>query len=184
MNAILPLALDGVFEILPTRHLDARGFLSETWSEAAFARADFAAIWVKDLHVHSHVRGTLRGLHYQLPPRAQDKLVRVVRGSIFDVAVDLRRSSPTFGGWTSRVVSAEKWNQVFIPKGFAHGYLTLEPQTDVIYKVSDEYSPHHERAIRFDDPAIGIEWPSRRGPVVISDKDRDGAFLARSEVFD
>ncbi|TGR68425.1 dTDP-4-keto-6-deoxy-D-glucose epimerase, partial [Mesorhizobium sp. M2D.F.Ca.ET.223.01.1.1] len=108
---------------------------------------------------YSAAAGVLRGLHYQLPPRAQDKLLRVIRGSVFDVAVDIRRSSPTFGKWVALEISAEKGNQILVPKGFAHGFVTLVPDTEVLYKVTDTYSPGHDRSIRFDDPVIGIEWP-------------------------
>jgi dTDP-4-dehydrorhamnose 3,5-epimerase len=185
MNAILPLSLEGVFEIVPARYRDERGFFSETWNATAFAEAVGAEVtFVQDNHARSETAGIVRGLHYQLPPRAQDKLVRVVRGSILDVAVDLRRSSPSFGRWTSRVVSADAWNQVFVPRGFAHGYLALEPHTDVMYKVSDIYSPAHERSVRFDDPTIGIEWPRLRDCIRVSQKDGAAPLLSAAEVFD
>lgn len=181
MTTVTPLGLAGVFEIVPRRHGDARGFFSETWNAATLAAAGIDLHFVQDNHAHSQAKGVLRGLHYQLPPHAQDKLVRVVRGSILDVAVDIRRSSPTFGKWLSLVVSAEKWNQILVPQGFAHGYLTLEPDTEVIYKVTDVYSPAHERGIRYDDPAIGIEWPA--GDVTLSGKDQTAPLLADADVF-
>ncbi|MGO4833765.1 dTDP-4-dehydrorhamnose 3,5-epimerase, partial [Rhizobiaceae sp. 2RAB30] len=121
--------------------------------------------------------GTVRGLHFQLPPHAQAKLVRVVRGAIFDVAVDIRQGSPSFGRWVGLTVSSRDWNQIFVPKGFAHGFMTLEPDTEVIYKVTDYYAPEHDRSIRFDDPDIGIEWPMSGADFHISDKDRNAPRL-------
>ena len=123
----------------------------------------------------------MRGLHYQLTPHAQDKLVRVPHGAIFAVAVDVRRASASFAEWVSLEVSAAKWNQVLVPKGHAFGYLTLEDDTDVIYKVTHAYAPSHERSIRFDDPRIGIRWPLV--PVILSDRDRQAPALADAEVF-
>lgn len=181
---VIPLGLDGVLEIRPQKFGDARGFFSETHNAERFAAAGISLAFVQDNHSFSAARGVVRGLHYQLPPRAQDKLVRVVKGSILDVAVDIRRSSPTFGKWVSLVVSAAKWNQIFVPKGFAHGFVTLEDDTEVIYKVTDYYSPEHDRSIRFDDPAIGIEWPLSTSAVQLSDKDRNARTLAESDIFD
>jgi len=184
MNAeIRPLGLDGVLEIRPRRIGDARGFFSETWNERELRDQGIALTFVQDNHSYSAEKGVLRGLHYQLPPRAQDKLVRVVRGSILDVAVDIRRGSPTFGRWMSVEVSARVWNQILIPKGFAHGFVTLEPGTEVIYKVSDYYSPEHDRSIRFDDPDIGIFWPLPESELRLSDKDRAAPGLVEAEVF-
>jgi dTDP-4-dehydrorhamnose 3,5-epimerase len=132
---------------------------------------------VQDNHSFSGAAGVVRGLHYQVPPCPQDKLVRVVKGAIFDVAVDIRRGSPRFGQWCGVSVSAHKWNQVFVPKGFAHGFVTLEPDTHVIYKVSNFYSPQHDRAIHYADSAIGIEWPLEVEPN-LSDKDRGAPLLS------
>lgn len=126
----------------------------------------------------------LRGLHYQLPPRAQDKLVRVVRGSILDVVVDIRGSSRTFRKWVSLVVSAAEWNQFLVPQGFAHGFVTLEENTEVVYKVTDYFSPEHDRSIRFDDSAIGIKWPFPPSTLQLSDKDIKARSLAESELFE
>jgi dTDP-4-dehydrorhamnose 3,5-epimerase len=123
----------------------------------------------------------LRGLHYQLAPYAQAKLVRVVRGAVFDVAIDIRSGSPTFAQWVGLELTADKGNQLFIPAGFAHGFLTLEPQTEVFYKVSDYYSREHDRSIRFDDPDIGIDWPDIAEQLVLSDKDRAAPFLSESD---
>ncbi len=172
------LELDGLLELRPNRLSDERGFFSEVWREDRLAEAGINARFVQDNHSFSTARGVLRGLHFQRPPAAQDKLVRVSRGSIFDVAVDIRRGSPTFGKWAGLVISAAEWNQLFVPSGFAHGFVTLEEDSEVLYKVSAPYSPEHERAIRFDDPAIGIEWPVAAGELILSDKDRSAPPLA------
>lgn len=184
MLTVTPLALEGVFEVAPRKFGDDRGFFSETYNRERFAEAGIDPEFVQDNHSFSAQKGVLRGLHYQLPPRAQDKLVRVAKGSILDVAVDIRRSSPTFGKWVSLVVSADRWNQIFVPKGFAHGFVTLEPDTEVIYKVTDFYSPEHDRSIRFDDPEIGIEWPIPGSQAQLSEKDRKAPRFAEAEMFD
>lgn len=183
MSEIRPTALDGVLEIVPARFGDARGFFSETYNAARLAESGVDLAFVQDNHSLSARRGVLRGLHYQLPPRAQDKLVRVVRGAIFDVAVDIRRGSPTFARWVGVELSAEKWNQLLVPKGFAHGFVTLTENTEVVYKVTDYYSPAHDRSIRYDDPEIAIDWPVAAGDVQLSDKDRAAVPLARADVF-
>ena len=153
------LAIAGVKLITPRKIGDDRGFFSETWNARALADAGISAQFVQDNHAKSGLKGTLRGLHFQLPPMAQGKLVRVSRGSILDVAVDIRRSSPTFGRHASAVLSAENWQQLWIPPGFAHGYCTLQPDTEVIYKVTEYYSPAHDKGILWDDPALAIQWP-------------------------
>ncbi|UCI06849.1 dTDP-4-dehydrorhamnose 3,5-epimerase [Mesorhizobium sp. B1-1-8] len=183
MLEVRPLGLDGVLEIVPERHRDARGFFSETWSAGRFAEAGIDLVFVQDNHSYSAAAGVLRGLHYQLPPCAQDKLLRVVRGSVLDVAVDIRRGSPTFAKWVALEISAEKGNQILVPKGFAHGFVTLVPHTEVLYKVTDTFSPEHDRSIRFDDPAIGIEWPALSGGFQLSDKDSKAPLLGMAEVF-
>lgn len=174
---------DGVFEFVPRKFGDHRGFFSETYNAKAVSEAGIDLQFVQDNHSYSAAKGVLRGLHYQLPPYAQDKLVRVVRGAILDVAVDVRKSSPTFGKWVALEVSAEKWNQILVLKGFAHGFITLVEDTEVVYKVTDYYMPEHERSIRFDDPAIGIDWPIPAAEVQQSDRDRNGLLLADAEVF-
>jgi len=171
----------GVLEVRPARLSDERGFFSEVWSERAFAEAGIAVGFVQDNHSLSAEVGVLRGLHFQVPPFAQAKLVRVSRGSVFDVAVDIRPASPTFGQWVGARLSAAEWNQMFVPIGFAHGFVTLEPDTEVQYKVSAPYSRDHDRAIRFDDPAIGVEWPIDRAALILSDKDRSAPLLADVE---
>jgi dTDP-4-dehydrorhamnose 3,5-epimerase len=178
---IRPLELSGLLEIRPRCFRDDRGFFSEVWREDRLADAGVHAHFVQDNHSYSKSRGVLRGLHYQVPPAAQDKLVRVSRGSIFDVAVDVRRDSPTFGRWTGLVVSALEWNQLFVPKGFAHGFVALEDDTEVLYKVSAAYSLEHERTIRFDDPEIAIEWPIEVQELILSEKDRSAPLLADVE---
>ncbi len=172
MLDVRPLALDGLREIRPARHGDDRGFFSESWTRDTFVSAGIELDWVQDNHSMSAAKGVLRGLHYQLPPAAQAKLVRVTRGSIFDVAVDIRRGSPTFGRWVGLTLSADLWNQLLVPAGFAHGFVTLEENVEVQYKVTAPYRPDLDRAIRFDDPAIGIDWPIGGDAVTLSAKDQ------------
>ncbi|MCP8883389.1 dTDP-4-dehydrorhamnose 3,5-epimerase [Devosia sp. XJ19-1] len=184
MLDLKPTSLEGVVEIVPRKFDDERGFFSETYSAQALAEHGVDLVFRQDNHSYSEVSGVLRGLHYQLQPRAQAKLVRVVRGRIFDVAVDIRRGSPTLGKWVGLEISAEKWNQLLVPVGFAHGFVTLEPATEVVYKVTDYYSPEHDRSIRFDDPQIGIAWPFTADMVQLSPKDRDALPLAAADLFD
>lgn len=183
MLEVRPLDLEEVLEITPQRFGDERGFFSETYNSERFAEAGIDLVFVQDNHSLSAAPGVVRGLHYQLPPRAQDKLVRVVRGAILDVAVDIRRSSPNFGRWVALEISAEKGNQILVPKGFAHGFVTLVENTEIVYKVTDYHSPEHDRSIRFDDPAIGIKWPVPAGGFQLSDKDRGAKLLAETEIF-
>lgn len=171
------LGLDGVIEILPEKHGDDRGFFSETYNAKAFKDAGIDLEFVQDNHSYSASVGVLRGLHFQTPPFAQDKLVRVTRGSVFDVIVDIRKGSPTFAKWVGVEISARKWNQVLVPKGFAHGFVTLEPDTEFLYKVSNYYSKECDRSIRFDDPEIGVEWPVDLASVTLSAKDEAASLL-------
>jgi dTDP-4-dehydrorhamnose 3,5-epimerase len=184
MVEVRELGLEGVLEVRPRRFSDDRGFFSETYNAEAFAVAGIDLVFVQDNHSFSVKKGVLRGLHYQLAPRAQDKLVRVTKGAILDVAVDIRRHSPDFGKWVALEVSAEKWNQILVPKGFAHGFVTLSDDTEVLYKVTDLYSPEHDRSIRFDDPDIGIEWPLPAEAIVLSEKDRNAPLLRAAETFE
>lgn len=184
MVEVRKTALDGVLEIRTARHGDARGFFSEVWNKDEWARAGAYFDGVQDNVARSTREGVLRGLHYQLPPFAQDKLVRVSRGAIFDVSVDIRRSSPNFGRWLGVIISADEWNQLLVPKGFAHGYLTLQPDTEVQYKVSAPYSPDHERVIRYDDPDIGIEWPPIGTSYQLSPKDEAARPMQFAELFE
>jgi dTDP-4-dehydrorhamnose 3,5-epimerase len=178
------LGLEGVVEIVPRRFADDRGFFSETYNAESFAAAGVKLAFVQDNHSYSSAKGVLRGLHYQLPPRAQDKLVRVVKGAILDVAVDIRKSSPDFGKWVAIEISAEKWNQILVPKGFAHAFVTLSEDTEVVYKVTDTYSREHDRSVRFDDPDIGIDWPLPAAMLRLSEKDRNAPLLKGAELFD
>lgn len=166
------LPIEGPRLIAPARHGDARGFFSETWSRAAFAAIGIDCDFVQDNHSLSRVKGTVRGLHFQTPPFAQAKLVRVSRGAIFDVAVDIRKGSPTFGQHVAVELSAENWHQLFVPPGFAHGFCTLQPDTEVLYKVSAPYAPDHDKGILWNDKALAIDWPVGVDEAVVSDKDR------------
>jgi dTDP-4-dehydrorhamnose 3,5-epimerase len=178
---VRPLELNGLLEIRPRRFGDERGFFSEVWRDVWLGVVGLNLRFVQDNHSYSKTRGVLRGMHFQKPPAAQDKLVRVARGSIFDVALDIRVASPTFGRWAGIVLSAKEWNQLFIPKGFAHGFVTLEDDTEVLYKTSNLYAPAYDCAIRFDDPAVGIDWPVDPASVIVSEKDRAAALLAGIE---
>jgi dTDP-4-dehydrorhamnose 3,5-epimerase len=176
--------LAGVLEIQPQKHGDERGSFCEVFNAEDFARQGITVSFVQDNHSVSRQRGVMRGLHYQLRPFAQAKLVRVVRGSIFDVAADINRASPTFGRWVGVELSAERWNQLFVPAGYAHGFVTLEPDTEVVYKVSRPYSRAHERAIRFDDPRLGIAWPVDPAEMQLSEKDRLAPMLDGADLTD
>jgi dTDP-4-dehydrorhamnose 3,5-epimerase len=161
------------------RHGDARGWFAEVYSEPAFHAQAITCRFVQDNHSLSAPPYTLRGLHFQTPPHGQDKLVRCIRGRIFDVAVDVRKGSPTYGNWVGAELSALNGHQLFIPIGFAHGFVTLEPDCEVVYKCSDIYSPAHDGGIRWNDPAIGIDWPMADGVVPeLSAKDAAQPLLA------
>ena len=167
-------ALDtlGIKLLTPRRFRDERGFFSETYNNRVLCGLGIDVEFVQDNHSLSVAKGTVRGLHFQAPPFAQDKLVRVVRGRILDIAVDIRKGSPTYGQAVSAVLSAEDGNQLFVPKGFAHGFCTLEPGTEVIYKVSDYYAPEHDLGTLWNDPDLGIVWPVREEQAILADKDR------------
>ncbi len=175
---IEPLAIPDVKLIQPRRFGDARGWFAETFREDVMAKAGISERFVQDNQSQSVQTGTVRGLHYQEPPFAQAKLVQVVRGSALDVAVDLRRSSPSFGRHVAVRIDAEGGAQLYVPAGFAHGFCTLEPGTVLSYKVSAYYSAAHDRGLRWNDPALGIEWPVPAGSAILSDKDRTAPFLA------
>lgn len=166
------LAIGDVWLFTPRRFEDERGWFSESFNVSALAGELRGVTFVQDNHAYSKHVHTLRGLHFQAPPKAQDKLLRVVRGAVLDVAVDIRRASPTFGKWVSAVLSAENGVQIFVPKGFAHGYLTLAPDTEVLYKVSDFYSRVHEAGLVWDDPALGIEWGVSAEQAIVAERDR------------
>ncbi len=165
------LAIPEVLLLTPPRFADNRGFFSETFSAKREAAAGIAGPFVQDNHSLSVPRGTVRGLHLQLAPYAQGKLVRCVRGAIWDVAVDVRHGSPSFGRHVAAVLSAENWCQLWVPAGFLHGFCTLEPETEVIYKVTADYDRASERGVVWDDPDLALPWPVAAGKAVLSDKD-------------
>ena len=166
------LTIPEVVVFSPKKFGDHRGFFSEVYSKKSWEEFGVELSFVQDNHSLSGEKGTIRGLHFQVPPFAQDKLVRVTRGAVFDVAVDIRKGSPSYGKSVSAVISAEAWNQILVPKGFAHGFCTLEPDTEVIYKVTDTYAPDHDFGLRWNDPALGIRWPVDASDAILSDKDR------------
>ena len=176
-------ALPPVMIVQPFKFEDERGFFVETYSRAALAGLGFNTEFVQDNHSLSKTPNTLRGLHYQLPPFAQAKLVRVVRGRIWDVAVDLRLNSPTFQQWFGLELSAANQTQLLIPPGFGHGFITLEADSEIIYKVSAGYSAQHDRGVAWDDPDLAIDWPVA-GPPILSAKDSSQPPLATAEVFE
>lgn len=169
--------LEGVRIITPRRFRDERGFFSECWNRRTLADQGINFDFVQDNHSMSHEVGTLRGLHFQSPPNAQDKLVRCGRGRLFDVAVDIRKGSPTFGDWVGVKLSSDNGKQMLIPAGFLHGFVTLEPDTEIIYKCTDYYAPESDGAIRFDDPDIQVDWGISADRVTLSDKDASAPFL-------
>jgi dTDP-4-dehydrorhamnose 3,5-epimerase len=164
--------------VKPLRHGDQRGFFSEVFKENVLLEHGIDVHFVQDNHSLSARKCVVRGLHFQIAPFAQAKLLRVTAGSIFDVAIDIRWGSPTFGRHVFVVLSASEWNQIFIPEGFAHGFCTLEPDTEVIYKVNSYYSAEHDRGLLWNDPALGIAWPLAAGEAQLSDKDRNHPVLA------
>ncbi|MDP0497915.1 MAG: dTDP-4-dehydrorhamnose 3,5-epimerase [Verrucomicrobiota bacterium JB024] len=163
---------------------DERGFFMETWNERDFSGVGIKSAFVQDNHSRS-VQNTLRGLHYQLPPYAQGKLVRVIRGEVFDVAVDIRRGSPTFGGWVGRVLSEENRLQMWLPPGFAHGFYVISETADFQYKCTEFYTPSHERCIRWDDEVLAINWGiQREQKPIVSKKDTQGTSLNDADLFE
>lgn len=174
---VVQTKLPGVVVVIPQRFGDARGWFSETWSAARMAQAGLDLNFVQDNQSMSAEAGTLRGLHYQRPPHAQDKLVRCTKGAIFDVAVDVRKGSASYGQWVGVDLTAENGHQLLIPKGFLHGFVTRLPNTEVQYKCTDVYAPDCDGGIRWDDPSIGIDWGLTAAPI-LSDKDRAAPLLA------
>jgi dTDP-4-dehydrorhamnose 3,5-epimerase len=176
------LGLDGPLVLTPELRGDERGWFFESFNRAAFEAAAGASFdFVQDNHSMSR-RGVLRGLHYQVPPAEQGKLVRAVAGEIFDVVVDIRRSSPTFGKWAGIALTASNRRQLWVPPGFAHGFLAVSPSAECLYKTTGAYAPQHERCIAWDDPAIGIAWPLDGAPSM-SPRDASGAALGEADVF-
>ena len=162
--------------IKPTRHKDERGFFSETYSRRRYKEFGIDMDFVQDNHSFSLKPGTLRGLHFQAPPNAQGKLVRCGKGAIFDVAVDIRKGSPTFGDWAGYELTEENGHQLYVPAGFAHGFLTLKPKSEIVYKCTDYYAPQAEGSIRWDDPSIGIEWPLSEN-IILNERDAIAPLL-------
>jgi dTDP-4-dehydrorhamnose 3,5-epimerase len=178
---VIETAIPDVKVLVPKQFKDHRGFFSEVYNRKALRDVGVDCEFVQDNHSLSVEKGVLRGLHYQLPPMAQDKLIRVVRGAILDVAVDVRRNSPTFGKHVAVEITSDNWRQIFVPVGFAHGFVTLEPNTEVLYKVSAPYSPQHERGVKWNDPALGINWGIRDDQAVLSARDKDHPPLATAK---
>ncbi|MDW4498115.1 dTDP-4-dehydrorhamnose 3,5-epimerase [Sulfitobacter sp. D35] len=170
--------LDGVLLLTPKRFGDQRGFFSESWSRRQFEAEGLTFDWVQDNHSLSAQTGTVRGLHFQSPPHAQDKLVRCGRGALFDVAVDIRKGSPTFGDWVGVELSFENGKQLLVPAGFLHGFVTRQPDTEIIYKCSDYYAPECDGAVHYDSPEIGIDWGLGGIDPVLSDKDSAAPTLS------
>lgn len=175
---IIPTAIPEVKELRPVRHVDGRGFFSEIFRQSMLREHAIDMPFVQENQSLSVDRGVVRGLHFQTPPMAQAKLVRAGRGAILDVAVDIRQGSPSWGRHVAVVLTADDGNQLFVPEGFAHGFCTLEPNSEVIYKVNRYYSPEHDRGLLWSDPALGIEWPVAANGAILSDKDRGQPPLA------
>lgn len=174
--------MPGLKWIEPTAHRDQRGFFLESYSRDRYAAAGIAHTFIQDNHSLSVRVGVIRGLHYQLEPQAQTKLVRVTAGAVYDVVVDLRQGSPTFGQWEGFELSADNMRQLLVPRGFAHGFCTLVANTEVQYKVDALYSAAHDRGIAWNDPAIGIVWPACGREPILSDKDARHPVLARAQL--
>jgi dTDP-4-dehydrorhamnose 3,5-epimerase len=179
---IIETSLSEVIILEPKIFADNRGFFTESYNQRTFDELGVTAHFVQDNHSLSVPSGTIRGLHYQLAPQAQTKLVRVTRGAVYDVAVDIRKHSSTFGQWVGVILSAENRRQLLIPHGFAHGFCTLVPNTEVQYKVDAYYSQEHDRGILWNDPQIGIDWPTSEP--TLSDKDQKHPTLSEADVFE
>ncbi|NCQ23987.1 MAG: dTDP-4-dehydrorhamnose 3,5-epimerase [Rhodobacteraceae bacterium CG17_big_fil_post_rev_8_21_14_2_50_63_15] len=174
---VFDTGLSGVLLLEPARFADARGFFSESWNSRTLAQRGIEIDFVQDNHSFSREMGTVRGLHFQSPPHAQAKLVRCGRGCLFDVAVDIRRGSPTYGKWVGFDLSFDNGRQLLIPSGFLHGFVTRAPDTEIIYKCTDYYAPDCDGAVRFDDPDLAIDW-GLAGEAILSDKDRAAPLMA------
>jgi dTDP-4-dehydrorhamnose 3,5-epimerase len=169
---VTSLRLDGVLMIVPKRFADERGYFVESYRHEAFRGIGIDAQFVQENQSFSAPRGTIRGLHFQTSPRRQAKLIRVIRGAIFDVAVDLRKGSTTFGHWCSATLTAKNGEQLFVPRGYAHGFCTLEPESEVCYKVDGYYAPQCEGGLLWNDPDLGIPWPVSQRDAILSERDR------------
>jgi len=177
---VTSLKLNGALLLEPKVHGDHRGFFMESYNDSLFKQNGINYNFIQDNHSLSAEPGVLRGLHYQLNPKAQTKLVRVLTGAIYDVIVDIRKNSPTFGQWVGVILSEHNKRQLLVPKGFAHGFCTLVPNTQVLYKVDEYYSPEHDRGILWNDPALGIDWPTSQP--ILSDKDQRHPLLKDAEM--
>jgi len=173
---IVETSLPGICLVEARKFADERGWLAQTWNRASLVDGGIATDWVQENYTHSRFPGTLRGLHFQAPPHAQGKLILVTRGAVYDVAVDIRRGSPNFGRHIGIRLDSAEFVQLWVPGGFAHGYLTLEPDTEVLYHLTAPYAPEAEGGIRWDDPALGIQWPSE--PNLINQRDLAWPLLA------
>ena len=180
---IISLEIPAVKIIKPNRIEDERGFFSETYNQDKLIKQGINLNFVQDNHSLSLDKGVIRGLHFQTNPFAQDKLVRVVKGSILDVAVDLRTESPSFGKHVKEVISSDAWNQILVPAGFAHGFCTLENNTEVIYKVSNLYSPENDKGLMWNDPYLNIDWPVLENEAILSKKDKEQPSFRELPVF-
>lgn len=178
MTDFIKTEIEDLIVVVPKRFGDHRGFFSETYNEGRYRKGGVDALFCQDNHSLSKEAGTVRGLHFQEPPYAQGKLVRCGRGSLFDVAVDIRTSSPTYGKWYGCVLSEENGKQLYVPEGFAHGFMTLEPDTEIVYKCSEFYHPESEGALLWNDPDIGISWPELTSEVILSEKDRTASCMS------
>ncbi len=172
------LSIPDVCILKPALHRDGRGFFSESYNRRRLESLGIQLDFVQDNHAYSAHKGTIRGLHFQSPPHAQAKLIRVVRGAIFDVAVDLRQGSPSYGRWVSAVIGADAWNQILVPVGFAHGLCTLEDDTEVLYKVTDYYDRGCDHGIAWNDPTLGIDWPVAPSAAIVSERDQQQPAFA------
>lgn len=175
------MEIEGVMIIEPDVYEDARGYLMECYNRRTFAENGISAAFIQD-NVSRSAKGTLRGLHYQLDPNAQGKLVRVTEGAVFDVAVDIRKGSPTFGKWVGTELSAGNRKAMYVPAGFAHGFLVLSNEAEFTYKVTDFYTPEADRCIAWNDPEIGIQWPAEPDPAKMSERDQNAPMLADAEI--
>ena len=181
---VTALSIPDILLIEPKVYKDNRGFFFESFNQATFEKeTNLSPTFVQENHSRSN-KGVLRGLHYQLPPKAQDKIVRVVNGEIFDVVVDIRKGSSTFGKWIGEILTDKNKKQIWIPKGFAHGFVVLSEIAEVIYKTTDYYAPQYERCIRWDDPKLSIDWNLNEENLFLSKKDKKGELFKNSIVFD
>jgi len=181
---VTALSIPDVLLIEPKVYKDDRGFFFESFNQADFKKeTNLSPTFVQENHSKS-IKGTLRGLHYQLPPKAQDKLIRVVNGEIFDVAVDIRKGSSTFGKWIGEILTDKNKKQIWVPKGFAHGFFVLSEIAEVIYKTTDYYAPQYECCIRWDDPKLSIDWNLKDSNLLLSNKDKKGELIQNAQVFD